>query len=160
MYQSNIHYLSLKKGFTLIEAMIVVAIIAIIAVVAIPSYRNYIVRSYRAKGIATLQANMLALEQYKTRTLAFPSTAQVNANSVAGYASTTVDTGSTQGYNITYSLSSGVATLTMTPTSALSNSETLCKSITLNSNEVQTAINSSNTDTTAACWNNNTNTTN
>ncbi|MEO6688561.1 MAG: type IV pilin protein [Dokdonella sp.] len=39
-----------KKGFTLIELMIVVAIIAIIAAIAYPSYQKYGFRARRAEG--------------------------------------------------------------------------------------------------------------
>jgi type IV pilus assembly protein PilA len=40
-----------KKGFTLIELMIVVAIVAILAAIALPAYQDYIARSQLTEGL-------------------------------------------------------------------------------------------------------------
>lgn len=46
--------LSMPRGFTLVELMIVVAIVAILAAVAVPSYTQYVQRGNRAQATATL----------------------------------------------------------------------------------------------------------
>jgi len=53
-----------KRGFSLIELMIVVAIISILASVALPAYNDYIRRSKITDGIAVLAEYRIKLEQY------------------------------------------------------------------------------------------------
>lgn len=55
-----------KRGFTLIELMIVVAIVAILAAIAYPSYTNYVLRTRRADGKEFLMRVAAAQERYYT----------------------------------------------------------------------------------------------
>lgn len=56
-----------KKGFTLIELMIVVMVIAIIAAIAFPSYQSYIQRSDEAVAKQRIQQIATELEKFKAR---------------------------------------------------------------------------------------------
>lgn len=53
-----------RRGFTLIEVMITVAIVAILAAVALPSYRDYIRRGQLPDGLAALSDFRVKMETY------------------------------------------------------------------------------------------------
>ena len=65
-----------KKGFTLAELLIVVAIIAILVVIAIPIFNKQLEKSREATDIANLRAaKSLAAAQYNSGEVVFPGTA-------------------------------------------------------------------------------------
>lgn len=70
-----------RRGFTLIELMIVVAIVAIIAAVAVPSYRESIASSKRLEAQVALAALAVAVERYYSSQQP-PSYANANAASL------------------------------------------------------------------------------
>jgi len=140
------------KGFTLIEVIIVMGIIGILATIAIPSYKNYVVRAHRAQALSVLQADMLSVEQFRTRQIRYPTAAEITADAVSGYRKTSQEGATGVGYDITYAVTNEIVTLTMVPNASLTENETMCRIITLNSNEVQTAKNIDNTDTSTDCW--------
>lgn len=53
-----------RRGFTLIEVMIAVAIVAILAAVALPSYRDYIRRGQLPDGLSALADFRVKMETY------------------------------------------------------------------------------------------------
>ncbi|MBN8886567.1 MAG: prepilin-type N-terminal cleavage/methylation domain-containing protein [Rudaea sp.] len=84
---------SAKKGFTLIELMIVVAVIAILAAIAYPSYTRYVYRARRADGQDLLMRIAAAQERYYTNfnkytadiTGSAPGGLAMNSTSSSGY---------------------------------------------------------------------------
>jgi type IV pilus assembly protein PilE len=53
-----------RRGFTLIEVMITVAIVAILSAVAFPSYRDYLVRGALTDGVTGLSTMRAQMERH------------------------------------------------------------------------------------------------
>jgi len=62
-----------QRGFTLIEAMVTVAIIAILAAVAIPSYRDYVIRGKLTEAFGGLADARVKIEQFYQDNRTYPT---------------------------------------------------------------------------------------
>ncbi|WP_201554598.1 prepilin-type N-terminal cleavage/methylation domain-containing protein [Psychrobacter sp. 72-O-c] len=62
---------SSRRGFTLIEMMIIVIIIAVLAAFAIPSYRRYVVMNAEREAQAKMLQLQIQLERWRAKTLSY-----------------------------------------------------------------------------------------
>ncbi len=70
-----------KKGFTLIELMITVAIVGILAAIALPAYQDYTVRAQVSEATSLLDGTKTPIAEYYADKGEFPAD-----NAAAGYA--------------------------------------------------------------------------
>ncbi len=66
-----------RKGFSLIELMVALAIIAILAAIALPSYRQYVIRSHRRAAQASMMDIASRQHQYFLANRAYASTSDL-----------------------------------------------------------------------------------
>lgn len=67
--QSRLHRVDVciparRKGFTLIELMIVISIVSILTAIAFPAYSDYVIRSRIIESTSNLAAKRVQLEQF------------------------------------------------------------------------------------------------
>jgi type IV pilus assembly protein PilE len=65
-------------GFTLMEALIVVAIIAILSAIAFPSYQQHVRKGRRAEAMATLLDLQLKQEKWRANDVDYGTIAEIN----------------------------------------------------------------------------------
>jgi len=136
-----------SRGFTLIEAMIVVAVIGIIVAIAFPSFTEYMRKARRVDAMSLLQEAAGEQVRYFSDNNRYAKDMQelgygaVAAITAEGY------------YTVTTSYPNAPLTssfvLTAKPvTGGLQEKDTLCESMTINSNGVKGATGKLGTD----CW--------
>jgi prepilin-type N-terminal cleavage/methylation domain-containing protein len=104
-----------KKGFTLIELMIVVAIVGILAAIAIPAYLDYTVKSKITEVSAAMDALCTSASEYHAATGEFPDDSG-DYNNVNAFAAVSRDYVKKWQYvNQSADIASFVATLNLTP---------------------------------------------
>lgn len=129
-----------KKGFTLIELMIVVAIIGILAAIAYPSYSTYSERIKRVEAQTLMQEMSQKLVAYKITNGSFKDVKSANVISsqipLSGTVNYTVNITDIDGKEYSATTKNSTWLITATPEGAMANTG----SLTLDSKGVQ-------------CWN-------
>ena len=71
---NGLSFSTTKRGFTLMELMIIIAVMAILAAIAYPSYQSFVRKSRLEEANAALLENSRAMERFYARNRTFKAT--------------------------------------------------------------------------------------
>ncbi len=91
-----------KRGFTLIELMIVVLVIAILAGLALSGYNNQVRKSRRTEAKQILSDLSLKQEKYRSNNATYGTIIQIGGVATAKYYTVTMVANSNTGTNYTF----------------------------------------------------------
>lgn len=138
--------MTMKKGFTLIELMMVVAIIGILSAIAYPSYQRYVLRANRVEAQAILTETAQLMERrfttcgtYGTNTTCTAAAAPTSAVQPVGA------TGAAIRYNIDFSVAPTATVFTLRAAPTTVQASDTCGTLTLTNTGVQMPA-------TSGCW--------
>ena len=135
-----------KRGFTLIELVITVAIVAILAAIAYPSYTQYIVRSNRSSAVSFVMNLVSRQEQYNIN-------ARQYTNQLSLLDAATIPAEVSNNYNVTVAADNAVAppvySVTATPTGTQLARDTQCRTLQIDQSGLRSI---SGTSTVSKCW--------
>src|SRR5882757_8196659 len=145
-----------RKGFTLIELMITIAIVSLLASVALPSFLSSIRKSRRTEARTALLDLPARAERMYSTTNSYLDAANALTPFDLGLASVATATWPVTLGSGYYSFSAPVTTATTfsfvaTPAGAQAK-DTDCASFTVTNTGLQSSLNSSSADSTAICW--------
>lgn len=143
-----------RRGFTLIEILIVVAIIAIVAAVALPSYFQSVRKSRRAEAVTAMAAIQQAQERWRANNTTYAANSVLTTAAPSGLG----QLGTTPNGRYTLSISNNTATqYTVTATAVAAGGQTndksgstTCSPLVITVNQASTT--NINTYTPDVCW--------